>query len=99
MAPVVVDLLCNFLMEPYPLLIKLTESSSGTEKKQHETNDGLFRDSVIKRHFGFTSLRTAAIDALCRALKATNRDNDSIVQICLTKLSSKLYMAGQDEMR
>lgn len=56
-------------------------------------------DSVIRRQFGFKSLRTAAIDALCRALKSVNIEDESIVQECLTKLSAKLYLANQDKYR
>jgi phosphatidylinositol 4-kinase len=103
LASIIVTLLCNFLTEPCPLLTKLTSESS-TEKKHSTANgDGLMhldgQDSVIRRRFGFSSLRSAAIDALCRALKSANRDedNDTVLQPCLAKLSAHLYLASQDK--
>lgn len=92
----VVSSLCRFLLDPCPLLTKLSAEMDrgGTEPQL---------DVVARRKMGINSLRTAAIDALCRALKAVvpdeadaerraNGADEMLLQTCLTQLSTKLYL-------
>lgn len=90
----VVGLLCSFLLTPCPLLTKLGKSE--TEKT---VVNKTMTDISGRKKLGLISLRTAAIDGLCRALKAAMKDegpkddknDETLIRTCLTQLSSKLY--------
>ncbi|CAD5222232.1 unnamed protein product [Bursaphelenchus xylophilus] len=95
---IVVRCLCSFLLDPCPLLTKLTSSEFD---KGDRTMTKEQCEAVSRRRLGLNSLRTAAIDALCRALKAAipgtesdseNGAEETLIRSCLTQLSAKLYV-------
>ncbi|CAD5216891.1 unnamed protein product [Bursaphelenchus okinawaensis] len=95
---IVVRSLCSFLLDPCPLLTKLT---SNEFDKGDRTMTKEQCDAVSRRRLGLNSLRTAAIDALCRALRAAippeeseseNGAEETLIRSCLTQLSAKLYV-------
>ncbi|KAI6240099.1 1-phosphatidylinositol 4-kinase [Aphelenchoides fujianensis] len=85
----------RFLLEPCPVLTKDGIREHATRSPSHATEMSIRwePDNVIRRKFGLTSLRSAAIDALCRALKSAMKVDGDSLQACLTHLSSKLYVS------
>ncbi|KAI6188459.1 1-phosphatidylinositol 4-kinase [Aphelenchoides besseyi] len=83
----------NFLLDPCPVLTKMESACDKRPTHGTEMSIRWEPDNVIRRKFGLTSLRSAAIDALCRALKSAMTVNEESLQACLTHLSSKLYVS------
>ncbi|EYC21934.1 hypothetical protein Y032_0018g3619 [Ancylostoma ceylanicum] len=86
----VVPILSRFLLEPAPILTKLSSETS-TEKRNEERRQ---EENTGKRRSALDALRNAAIDALCRALKSSLRVDADSVQACLASLSSKLFVCS-----
>ncbi|KAK6746150.1 hypothetical protein RB195_012331 [Necator americanus] len=85
----VVPILSRFLLEPAPILTKLSSETS-YEKRNEERR----QEDASKRRSALDSLRSAAIDALCRALKSSLSVDADSVQACLASLSSKLFVCS-----
>ncbi|KAK5965010.1 hypothetical protein GCK32_003992 [Trichostrongylus colubriformis] len=86
----VVPIVSRFLLEPAPILAKLSSETS-TERKSEERRQ---EESAAKRKAALDALRNAAIDALCRALKSSLSVDADSVQACLASLSSKLFVCS-----
>ncbi|KAI1713438.1 phosphatidylinositol 3- and 4-kinase domain-containing protein [Ditylenchus destructor] len=91
---VIVRLLCSFLLEPCPMLLKLNNDKY--DKKASRDNDPRDEQQTAKRKAGLIGLRTAAIDSLCMALTSALEVDRSSVQACLASLSSRLYMVASE---
>ncbi|XGW14011.1 hypothetical protein V3C99_000358 [Haemonchus contortus] len=86
----VVPILSRFLLEPAPILAKLSSETS-SEKKSEERRQ---EETSAKRKSALDALRNGAIDALCRALKSSLCVDADSVQACLASLSSKLFVCS-----
>ncbi|VDL79736.1 unnamed protein product [Nippostrongylus brasiliensis] len=86
----VVPILSRFLLEPAPILTKLSSETS-FEKRNEERR---VEENAAKRKSALDSLRNAAISALCRALKSSLSVDADSVQACLASLSSKLFVCS-----
>uniref|UniRef100_A0A7E4V1C1 1-phosphatidylinositol 4-kinase n=1 Tax=Panagrellus redivivus TaxID=6233 RepID=A0A7E4V1C1_PANRE len=87
----VVQFLCRFLLDPSPMITVLA-GDNYAEKKPSALEKPKVEDSTYRRMQGFVSLRSAAIEALCKALKAARSVDPNSVQACLASVSSKLYL-------
>ncbi|VDM61613.1 unnamed protein product [Angiostrongylus costaricensis] len=83
----VVPILSRFLLEPSPVLTKLSSAEKRNEERRQE-------ESATKKRSALDALRNAAIDSLCRALKSSLSVDPDSVQACLASLSSKLFVCS-----
>ncbi|KAK6026545.1 hypothetical protein OSTOST_07475, partial [Ostertagia ostertagi] len=86
----VVPILSRFLLEPAPILAKLSSETSSERKNEERRQE----ETAAKRKAALDALRNAAIDALCRALKSSLSVDADSVQACLASLSSKLFVCS-----
>uniref|UniRef100_A0A915CZ95 PI4-kinase N-terminal domain-containing protein n=1 Tax=Ditylenchus dipsaci TaxID=166011 RepID=A0A915CZ95_9BILA len=91
----IIRLLCRFLLDPCPILVKLDDEKGYEKKLSRETNQRE-EQQLARRKAGMTSLRSAAMDSLTRALRSALVVDKSSVQACLAALSSRLYMVATE---
>uniref|UniRef100_A0A1I7XCJ4 HEAT repeat-containing protein 1 n=1 Tax=Heterorhabditis bacteriophora TaxID=37862 RepID=A0A1I7XCJ4_HETBA len=87
----VVPILSRFLLEPAPILLKLSSEITSVKKSDSERKD---EEGMAKRRLALDSLRNGSIQALCRALKSSLSVDADSVQACLASLSSKLFVCS-----
>ncbi|KAF8358748.1 hypothetical protein PRIPAC_93743, partial [Pristionchus pacificus] len=84
----VVGTLSRFLLEPSPLLGRLSAEKRAAEGDKRDD------EAVIKRKTAFENTRNAAISALCKALSSSLSVDKDSVQASLASLSSKLFVCS-----
>uniref|UniRef100_A0AC34RIU1 1-phosphatidylinositol 4-kinase n=1 Tax=Panagrolaimus sp. JU765 TaxID=591449 RepID=A0AC34RIU1_9BILA len=91
----IVQILCRYLLDPAPVLVYLVGEGYFDKKGNKEKRPEM--DSTYRKKQGFTSLRSAAMDSLCKALKAATVVDHSSVEACLAGISSKLFLVAAKE--
>ncbi|KAL7069800.1 hypothetical protein ACQ4LE_011065 [Meloidogyne hapla] len=86
----IISLLCKFLLDPCPILLKISAESKSKNEQQQESRTRADIISARKR-IGLSSLRSSALNSLSRALKSAITIDKNRLQACFTTLSSRLY--------
>ncbi|CAK5086225.1 unnamed protein product [Meloidogyne enterolobii] len=86
----IISLLCKFLLEPCPILLKISSEPKSKNDQQQESR-GRVEIIAARKRIGLSSLRSSAINSLSRALKSAMTIDKNRLQACFTTLSSRLY--------
>ncbi|GMT18880.1 hypothetical protein PFISCL1PPCAC_10177 [Pristionchus fissidentatus] len=86
----VVGTISRFLLEPSPLLVRLSAERRAAEGEKRDD------EVALKRKTAFENTRNAAISALCKALSSSLSVDKDSVQASLASLSSKLFVCSTD---
>nr|CAD2200678.1 unnamed protein product [Meloidogyne enterolobii] len=86
----IISLLCKFLLEPCPILLKISSEPKSKNDQQQESR-GRAEIIAARKRIGLSSLRSSAINSLSRALKSAMTIDKNRLQACFTTLSSRLY--------
>ncbi|MFH4983542.1 hypothetical protein AB6A40_010251 [Gnathostoma spinigerum] len=89
---IVVPNLTRFMLEPSPILAKLAADGTLFDKRSVNDTERKDEDQTSRRSLGLESLRSTAINSICRALRASMHVDDQSVQACLTSISAKLFL-------
>ncbi|CAB3403699.1 unnamed protein product [Caenorhabditis bovis] len=86
----VIPILSRFLLEPAPMLTKLTSEANMGKSTMDIKNS----DVGSSRKQALDSLKNSAIHAMCRSLKSALKVESKCVEACLASLSSKLFVCS-----
>lgn len=89
--------LTRFLLEPSPVLARLSSELNVTDKRYINDSERREEDVTLRRKQGLESLRAAAIDSMCRALRSAMKVDELCVQACLTSVSTKLFLCSNPD--